>query len=369
MRRGVRDRKLKYIKVVTKPNGKKFTYYSEPHKKRARLPDLPHNHPEFLKAYLKATDNAESVVYGTMPKTGTIAAMIVAYKKSDHFMSLKKSTQYNRNTILELISIKRGSAKAIDLRAQHIKSDIAGLAPHPANNRLKTWRGLCKWAESANLITSNPALNVQKKKTPKTEGHTPWSLTDIEIFRNYWHIETPQRLAMELLYWTGSRCGDAVRLSQGMVDNDGWLNYTQEKTGGKVSIPWTRALPDWATNMDKDRLFLHSALDAKSGKHLTLVTTKRGKSQTAYGLSQWFSYATKKAFKDLGYTRSAHGLRKSRAIAIAEAGGTTHQIGAWTGHETLSEIQHYSQSADKKKLLSGVEQEHILETAVNQFPK
>ncbi|MFD2843443.1 hypothetical protein [Paracoccus cavernae] len=64
--------------------------------------------------------------------------------------------------------------------------------------------------------------------------------------------------------------------------------------------------------------------------------------------------------------KSAHGLRKSRAMAIAETGATAHQIAAWTGHESLTEVQRYSKAADRRRILSGAEPEQNLETAPTQ---
>ena len=55
--------------------------------------------------------------------------------------------------------------------------------------------------------------------------------------------------------------------------------------------------------------------------------------------------------------RTAHGLRKSRLTAIAEAGGSAHAIKAWGGHATLAEAAHYTASADAKRLLIGTGQE------------
>jgi integrase len=44
------------------------------------------------------------------------------------------------------------------------------------------------------------------------------------------------------------------------------------------------------------------------------------------------------------------GFRKGRARNIAEAGGSAHKIQAITGHKTLSEVQHYTEAADRKRL-------------------
>ena len=112
--------------------------------------------------------------------------------------------------------------------------------------------------------------------------------------------------------------------------------FRQQKTGGEVAIPFARALPEFAGGMEPDLAFLHSALDARKDKHVTWITTAHGKSRSVKAAGQWLAAKARAAGVN---GRSAHGLRKSRARALVEAGGTTAQIGAWTGHESLSEIE------------------------------
>jgi hypothetical protein len=38
---------------------------------------------------------------------------------------------------------------------------------------------------------------------------------------------------------------------------------------------------------------------------------------------------------------------------MAENGATVHQIAAWTGHKSLSEVESYSRSADRRRILMG----------------
>jgi site-specific recombinase XerD len=45
-----------------------------------------------------------------------------------------------------------------------------------------------------------------------------------------------------------------------------------------------------------------------------------------------------------------HGVRKASARRLAEAGCPANEIGAITGHKTLSEIQRYTKAADQKAL-------------------
>ncbi len=45
--------------------------------------------------------------------------------------------------------------------------------------------------------------------------------------------------------------------------------------------------------------------------------------------------------------RTAHGLRKACARRLAEAGATANEIASVTGHKTLSEVQRYTDQADR----------------------
>ena len=47
-----------------------------------------------------------------------------------------------------------------------------------------------------------------------------------------------------------------------------------------------------------------------------------------------------------------HGLRHSAGRALAEAGCSSHEIQAITGHRTLQLVEHYTKSARQKRLAS-----------------
>ena len=111
---------------------------------------------------------------------------------------------------------------------------------------------------------------------PKSDGHVAWSKDEISVFRTFWPIRTSERLAFEVIYFTGARISDAFRLGQGNVDRKGWLVFNQQKTGGEVAIPFSRPLPDFASGMQSDLQFLRAVLDARSDKHITWLTTAFG---------------------------------------------------------------------------------------------
>jgi hypothetical protein len=45
-----------------------------------------------------------------------------------------------------------------------------------------------------------------------------------------------------------------------------------------------------------------------------------------------------------------HGLKKGGMRRLAEAGGTAHELMAFSGHKTLTEVQRYTTDADRKRL-------------------
>jgi len=85
-----------------------------------------------------------------------------------------------------------------------------------------------------------------------------------------------------------------------------------------------------------------------------LITTAHGAARSGKAASQWFSAAARAAgLKD----RTGHSLRKTRAEILANNGASAHQIGAWLGHESLTETQRYAAKYDRRNILEGPDQE------------
>jgi integrase len=143
-----------------------------------------------------------------------------------------------------------------------------------------------------------------------------------------------------------------------------WLStYSSiEVAAGKMPCGWDRSTyeiiafasgklkNEHRTPIDID-IPLHRELEASiatapSG-HLTFLVTEFGRPFPSAGFGNWFRDQCDKA--NLHHC-SAHGLRKATAAALAEAGASTHEIAAVTGHMSLEEIERYTRAARKKKL-------------------
>ena len=340
---------LRHVQTVTK-DGRTYRYLRIPGMPRQRLPDLPPDDPAFLRAYADAMKSAPDQ---TRAKAGTIRAVVETYLRSDrHKMH---SEGYRRIVLrhMDAIRAQAEDAQIRDLRPEHIQADLRPLTPIQGRDRMKAWRLLCNHALDLSLILSDPSEGVRRPQPLQHTSHPAWTLPQIETYRTVWNIGTPQRALMELLYWTGARISDAVQIGPQHVGRDGVLMFLQGKTEDPAFVPWTCPLPAHATAMKTDRDMMHAALAALPGKHLTFLATRAGRTRSKKAAGHLIAKAAEKA----GFDRSAHGLRRSRAGALAEAGANPIQIGAWTGHQSLSEIAHYTEDADRRRQVIGTEQD------------
>lgn len=320
------------IKVVTKPNGKTYRY-RKVRGKFVRLPDLPENHPEFLRAYIEAGD--------AVTTDGSLGALIGLFMASPDFKARKASTQAVWRRRLARIQKLYGQAPVDRMTTEHVQKALRKLTPGAARSERTIWRALFAYAKSEFWRTDNPATDAEIPSVTAVP-HQTWSLSDIAAFRKKWKTGTAERQAFEVVYWTGARCVDAVHIGWQNVQ-DGVLEYVQVKTGGTAVAPITAPV---APFLEADRaMFLETA-----GSELLFVTTQTGKARSVKALSNLIS----RAARDAGLLKkTAHGLRRSRGVVLAEHGWTPHQIGAWLGHESLHEVTHYTRDANKRAMVVG----------------
>ncbi len=351
MRRNLRMIRLKGIKVVNKPNGRQYKYRRVGHS-LVQLPGLPNDHPDFIEAYIKAGKADATPKSAQGIKSGSIASLIVSYRSSTAWKSLRLSTKQSRIRILDKIRMKAGSGMVADLQPTHIRKDLKSRTPHAAKDRLKVWRAILNHAVEEEWITESPAVPV-KVTTPESPGHHPWTDSEIAMYREFHKVGSPARIAFEVYFWTGVRCSDARRLGRQMIDPTGWIKFTQTKTQGNVVIPFTGNLPHWMFPFREDYDHLQENLKYVAPDALLFILTTYGKPRSVKGISQWMSKMAARA--GLPDECTAHGLHKSRAIKLAEAGASVHEISAWTGHVTLKEIENYTREASKRRILEGAE--------------
>lgn len=347
MRGSIRSERVKLPRVhrVTR-RGKVYKYHRVT---RNELPnDVPEDHPRFIAAW--TAEEAGKPRATTRAKPGTFAAGCAEYLASRSYRDLSDSYRPVIRRHVEAIGKQGGAAKMSDLRPRHIEADMEPLSPAVARSRLKAWRKLCPFWRGKGYIATDVSRDVRGKKMPRTDGHKEWAAPDLAQFRTRWHVGTPQRLAGELLQWSGARCIDLVRLGPAMVKN-GDLHFTQRKTGGEVYIPWGYA----PSGLTADHAHLVAALDAIEARHMVYLTTVHGKPRSHKAVSSWFSQAASEAGLE---SLTAHGLRKYRMNALAEAGKTVLQMQSWVGHVTLAEVESYTRRANRRAAFAAERKEN-----------
>ena len=91
---------------------------------------------------------------------------------------------------------------------------------------------------------------------------------------------------------------------------------------------------------------LMAAIDAMPRAHLTFIVTAYGKPRSKFGLGNRLRRNGRGKPGCPNHCR-LHGLKKAGMRRGAEAGNTTHELMAFSGHKTLAEVERYTKGADK----------------------
>lgn len=289
--------------------------------------------PEFQRQY-------EAAVYmGKIPKAprknanaGTLEWAIELYRQSSEWRKLSPATKKQRENIFKRMIKAGGTAPIADIERAHILAERERRAATPwaARNFLETARGLFRWALASNLIEADPTVEV-KAVRKKTEGFPVWTEAEIAKFQAYWKIGTRERVAFDILLYTGLRRGDAVKLGPHHI-KDGVARMDTEKTGERVYIAIE---PE-----------LEATLAAGPCGTETFIFGAGGLPRVKEGFGNWF----REICDEAGIKKSAHGLRKAAATRDAERGWTERELEAkygWTGGQMASK---YTRSVNRERL-------------------
>jgi len=331
--------RFRYIIEDRDRHGNVRIYVRVPGRRKVRI-RAPFGTDKFIADYNAAiSEHVSAPRQAGAAKTGSFRHVCVLYYASATFKRLDPATQSWRRRALDSMCEKHADKALALMEARHVRAlrDERCDRPGAANTRLKALKALFAWAceEKPELAPQNPTLGVRKIKYA-TDGHHSWSPGEITQYRDRHPIGSKARLALDLLLYTGGRREDAVRLGSQHVRN-GRIKFRQAKNEHRNPI-------------DID-IPLHSELDASiaatpSG-HLTFLITEFGRPFTPAGFGNWLRARCDEAGL---HHCSAHGLRKACATALAEAGASTHEIAAVTGHTSLEEIERYTRAAQKKMM-------------------
>lgn len=330
--------RLKNIDRFVDRHGKARYYYRAGKGARVKLPGLPGS-PEFMLAYDEAVRGEPAQRMPVMRgDPGTFDRLTQEYFSSMEFRGLAASTQKTYRSVIErlLIDEKIGHRLVREMRREHVRAMVARRADTPgaANSLLQKIKVLIHFAIDNGWRSDDPTLRI--KKFAKGEFHT-WTEEEIAAYEAKWPVGTTARLAFALLLYTGQRRSDVVMMSWSDV-KDGAIGVvplkTKRTTGVKLWIPIHPALAE--------------ALTVAKREGDTILTTSFRKAFTGNGFGNFM--ADRIADAGLPDECVTHGLRKAAARRLAEAGCTTNEIAAITGHATLQEVARYTKAAEQKRL-------------------
>lgn len=356
--------KLKWISQDTDRHGNVRTYVRKPGFKKVRLTAQEGSDAFFLEyteALKNAVPKAEQEPVGASVIDGSLKYLFSRYfAECGDFRRLADATRKQMRQRCDNLCLsvdqhgrRRGDKDYRSIQSQHILTlrDEKVLTPTEANKLVSDFRKVWKWAKQQKLVTSNPATEVDMVVVVSDGFHT-WTREEIEQYDARWPIGTKQRLAKDLLLFTGVRRSDVVRFGPQM-EKDGWLKWTEVK--GRSKVVKNRELPILPVLAD--------TIAASPSGHLAYLITKDGKPYTEMGFSHWFKEACVAA--SLGHC-SAHGLRKAGATIAAEQGATSQQLMAIYGWETLRQAETYTRKANRKRMAGDAM--HLVAPSENSLP-
>ena len=307
-------------------------WYFRRNGRRWRLPGSPLS-DEFMQEYRRLvaeTEPATSTSAGPSQGPGSFGALVRDYLASGVFREKRPSTQSEYRRVLETLAEVHGPKPIRQLERRHIRRirDERTDTPGAANTIVRMLKLLLNFAVEDGLIAANPAA---KMKLLKVGEWRAWTDEECAAFEAHWPIGTMERRAYRLAIFTGQRKGDLVLMTRAHR-KDGAIRVVQGKTGEELWIPEHREL----------------TAELVAGEHMSLLTTSQGKAFDPVYFGAWFADAIEKA--GLADDCVLHGLRKTAARKLAEAGCSEEEIKAVTGHATSRMVAHYTKGANQRKL-------------------
>lgn len=331
-------RKLPLHVVRELTRHKKWVYYFRIDKgQRIRLPSP--NDPTFKEAY-KAALNGETPVVASVA-TGTLQWLWDKYtNESAKWKGYSDATRKQQRLIMDKVLATNANMALTSFTQDVIQAgvDRRHETPAMAANFMKVMSGLFGWAKKMRFVDVNPTLDIDLPEY-KTTGFPAWTVEDVIKYRQVHQAGTPQRLAMELMLFTGLRRSDMVRVGRQHITGR-VLSIDTAKTGARIAVELSDDLID--------------LINATPREGLHLIESSQGKPFVEGSFGNWFHETCVEA----GVKKSAHGLRKLSATLAAEGGAATHQLLAQYGWTNISTAEIYTKGIDRKRL--GIEASRIV---------
>ena len=326
----------RFVKTYRDRHGKTRRYFNRKGSKQIALPGAPGS-VEFERAYLAALEASEGLVQlpPVDPDEITIARVVEEWERVKFPRVGASTVRGYRSNYREWLA-QYGAAPIAEIEPHDVDGWLADRqqTPSAANNFLRRLRQICTFAVKRGYLRQDPTRFSEPFKIAG-DGYHSWTDAEIEKFEKRWPIGSTPRLYLALLLYTGQRLGDVAAMTWAAI-SDGMIEVRQEKTAARLWIP-----------MHADLRAVLGAVERRDSP--AILTTDYGKPFSKKSLPgkmrRWCDAA------QLGHC-SSHGLRKACARRLAEAGCSSSEIMAITGHRSLREVDRYTRGVDQRKQAS-----------------
>lgn len=318
--------KLDHVKRVRR-DGKAYLYFNTGKKKpngqplRVPLPDPAS--AQFYSVYAALV--AGRTKRATETSIYTVYQMAREYESSKVFEALAENTRKLYRYQLAKIRDLLGDYPVNDLEPHYVREmlDESDWNAGTRNMVTAVLGALYKWGRAAKKTTAFPT-----KELGRSDGgeHDPWP--DDILQAGLEAKDDTIRLAVHVLYFTGLRIGDALKLRWGQIRDDviGITPQKTQRTGKTLYIPLAGDLK--------------AELDSTPRTSLTVLPP----------MTQAKLRREMQAFTEgLGVETVPHGLRKNAVNSLLLAGCSIAETAAITG-QTYSIVEHYAAQINRRKL-------------------
>lgn len=288
--------------------------------------------PQFIVAYTRAHEARRT------PSTGTMLALIAAFKASSDFISKAERTRKDYLRYLDAIGAKFGTMPLVVLQDRRARGkfkewrDAIAAAP-PADPKQERKPGATPylsgirqadyaWGTLARVLAvakdrGTISVNVCERGGrlySVDRAEVIWRPDDLSAFNTV--ASDDLRFALLLARWTAQRLGDLIQMTWMQYDGS-HIRLRQNKTGARVAVPVSAELK--------------TALDTRKPDPAEgpILRNSRGQPWTADGFKTSWGKATNKAgLKGLRF----HDLRGTAVTELSLAGCTNYEIASITGH-------------------------------------
>lgn len=260
-------------------------------------------------------------------------ALIIAFQRSPEFAGLAPATKAQYGNYLKVWG-RMGHVLARDVTRRTVLTLRDAVAKRRGNGAgtafARITGAIFAWAVDRGWRDHSPAARIKALPGKTLPAWTAEQADEAER-------RLPPYLSrvVTLARYTGQRRGDLCGLTWAAYDGTR-IRLRQGKTGADMVIP---CHPE-----------LRRALDIWKAERGDVVTILRNGWGRPWKRPEHLSAAMKRHMEGIAPGLNVHGLRKLAAASLAEAGATSAQIAAITGHRTLAMVEFYTRSADQERL-------------------